>query len=591
MYNIYVEEKRNKKFENEEKERKKLFKYKEKFKSKKKLQIFYNNSFPYINCIGQIPILYTNYQNRVKEFITDMINPEHKIIIKDISKKVNNTRKDLMKDNIIRKPFIFKGYKSEEDRIKDAVYNNKLLYNIPDYPSPRSNNMKKDKNKDNSKDIIYNFNIDIQQRYNTINNNINDNSKTNNKLIDSKRKVSMSDVNIFHPKRRKSIYNMEIDSEDNNQNIIRLTIFEKKLLKNLSKNNSIYQPQMRYKPRTDLERVYDILNLQSLKENDKQVIERQLTNVDLYTYKRPKEILEGKKDKRIKVNNDGRSYNILPNPIIIEQKKEMEKMQHNKAIYGSRNLFYEPKNNDKKLWARKGNLNLEARKILISYHYKTHFKATEEIQFNIKKKSDSTDYNTKLNTYLMIPNLFNNIYNEKIQKNHKVINLKKNQFRNKSYNNYNLDYSALDKKEDLFKFGEDAYKSDEEIDDSEYIQMFQNNPNLKNQSKKPNSNSMKNLFNLAFKKEEKPDEEDKRKSEDNNNNRYNRDFMENRKHGNYIVDDKNIHEIAKLILDECHVNSPKSKFNNTSLKTRNGKTMITKGLSVDEFLKKHCLSE
>ena len=155
-----------------------------------------------------------------------MINPEHKIIIKDISKKVNNTRNDLMKDNIIRKPFIFKGYKSEEDRIKDAVYNNKLLYNIPDYPSPRSNNIKKDKNKDNSKDIIYNFNIDIQQRYNTINNSDNNSNKTNNKLIDSKKKISMSDVNIFHPIKN-SIYNDKIDSEDNNQNKIRLTIFEK----------------------------------------------------------------------------------------------------------------------------------------------------------------------------------------------------------------------------------------------------------------------------------------------------------------------------------------------------------------------------
>ena len=518
-----------------------------------------------------------------------MTNPEHKIIIKDISKKVNNTRNDLMKDNIIRKPFIFKGYKSEEDRIKYAEYNNKLLYNIPDYPSPRNNNIKKDQNKDNSKDIIYNFNIDIQQRFNTINSNDNANNKINNKLIDLKKKVNMSDANIFRPKRN-SIYNEKNDSEDYNQNKIRLTIFEKKLLKNLSKSNSIYQPQMRYKPRTDLERVYDILNLQSLKEDDRQVIERQLTNVDLYTYKRPKEILEGKKEKRNKVNNDGKTYNILPNPIIIEQKKEMENMKHHKAIYGSRNLFYEPKNNDKKLWARKANLNLEARKLLSLYHYKTHFKATEEIQFKIKKKSDSTDNNAELNSYFMIPNLFNTLNNEKIKKNHKVINLKNNQFRNKSYNNYNLNYSELDKKEDLFNFSEDVYKNDEEIDDNEYIKLFQNNPNLKTKSIKPNSNSMKNLFNLAFKKE-KLDEDDKRKSEESNNYRYSRDFMENRKHGNYIVDDKNIHEVAKLILDECHVNSSKSKFNNTSLKTRNGKTMITKGLSVGEFLKKHCLSE
>jgi hypothetical protein len=190
----------------------------------------------------------------------------------------------------------------------------------------------------------------------------------------------------------------------------------------------------------------------------------------------------------------------------------------------------------------------------------------------------------------MIPNLFNTLNNEKIKKNHKVINLKNNQFRNKSYNNYNLNYSELDKKEDLFNFSEDVYKNDEEIDDNEYIKLFQNNPNLKTKSIKPNSNSMKNLFNLAFKKE-KPDEDDNRKSEESNNYRYSRDFMENRKNGNYIVDGKNIHEVAKLILDECLVNSSKSKYNNTSLKTRNGKTMITKGLSVEEFLKKHCLSE
>ncbi len=34
MYNLYVEEKRNKKFETEEKEKRKFFRYKQKFKSK-----------------------------------------------------------------------------------------------------------------------------------------------------------------------------------------------------------------------------------------------------------------------------------------------------------------------------------------------------------------------------------------------------------------------------------------------------------------------------------------------------------------------------------------------------------------------------
>ena len=53
---------------------------------------------------------------------------------------------------------------------------------------------------------------------------------------------------------------------------------------------------------------------------------------------------------------------------------------------------------------------------------------------------------------------------------------------------------------------------------------------------------------------------------------------------------KNIHSTARLILDECKVHSIKSKFNNSSLKSKNGKTMITKGLSVDQFLKKYNLN-
>ena len=52
-----------------------------------------------------------------------MSNPEHQIVVKDITTKVNNPRVDLMKDEVMQKPFIFKGYKSEDDRIKDAIYN------------------------------------------------------------------------------------------------------------------------------------------------------------------------------------------------------------------------------------------------------------------------------------------------------------------------------------------------------------------------------------------------------------------------------------------------------------------------------------
>ena len=227
------------------------------------------------------------------------------------------------------------------------------------------------------------------------------------------------------------------------------------MLNELAKKNAIYQPKMKFRARTDLERVYDILNLQSLKENDRQIVERQLTNIDLYTYKRPKELLSEKK-KKFRINHDGRSYDILPNPIIEEQKKKKEILQNKKKIYGDKHLYYEPKNNYNKLWARKDNLNSEARKLLSFYHYKTHFKATEEMQFKVNnKKSDSDctvpEENT-INTCLMIPNLFNSENLEIRDKDTKqIINLKNHFNNNSSKCNSKFDYSELDKKVDLIK--------------------------------------------------------------------------------------------------------------------------------------------
>ena len=169
---------------------------------------------------------------------------------------------------------------------------------------------------------------------------------------------------------------------------------------------------------------------------------------------------------------------------------------------------------------------------------------------------------------------------------------------NKSNEQY-LNYIELDKKKDLFNFGEDLYRESEDNykvkDYDELTKNYQNNPIFDNKIiVKPNAISMKNLSEIAFKKVEKGHEsENEEKSEDFEekttngiNERYN---MEKR--GKKILDDENIHDTAKKILDECNIYSTKSKFNNAFHKSRAGKTMITKGLSVKEFLKKHCLSE
>ena len=78
-------------------------------------------------------------------------------------------------------------------------------------------------------------------------------------------------------------------------------------------------------------------------------------------------------------------------------------------------------------------------------------------------------------------------------------------------------------------------------------------------------------------------------------------LVKNKKH---ILDENNIvignevyvkgtqfDKIADKVLEICNVYRGKSKHNNTSLKARSGKTMITQGMTVRQFEKKYNLNE
>ena len=77
--------------------------------------------------------MYKNYEKRVKNFIIEMNEPDTKIEIKDYEERINNPKTDLLVEKEIQKPFIFKGYTTEEDRIKDSIKRNRYLFNLPDY--------------------------------------------------------------------------------------------------------------------------------------------------------------------------------------------------------------------------------------------------------------------------------------------------------------------------------------------------------------------------------------------------------------------------------------------------------------------------
>ena len=482
--------------------------------------------------------MYKNYEARVKEFITEMTNPSSKIVLTDLSEKIDNTRTERLKQNSLKKPFVFKGYLTELDRIRNTERNNKLLYNLPDYPDRYSQK----KRKISPPPQKFNFNIETP------------------------------DKKEFKPN------NILANSMDKRRLNGRMSITEKNQLISLIKKDAILQPQMRFRARTDLERVYDALNGNYLRKSEREIIERQLKNIDLFNYKKPKEILK-EKTRNIEypnIDNDNKSDDA--------KAKKAFKETEIQNIYGPSNVYFDPKKNDKKPWARKDNLNKEARRFLSLYHVKTYFKATEEIaEYQPKNK------NKIKGTCFLLPHLLPKNFNRN------TIDTNENSDRsNYTMGNTNFNYSQkmvdYSDNDDCFNFAEEHQK--EELDEEknmDYDYKSKNNNPILTEKVKFDPKKVDLVTKLAF-------HENKNYGDENSEN-----MLNSKKNGDEEMDtihgisqdniENNMNLTAKKILSECKVTSQKSRYNDTNHKTNEGKTMITKGMSIDEFRNKYNLKE
>ena len=433
-----------------------------------------------------------NYERRVKDFIIEMSNPETRIEINDITEKILNPKVDLSETKEIQKPFIFKGYSTELDRIKDTVNNNRYLYNLPDYD-------------------------DVIKKAHSV--------KKSPKLT-KKRDLSVS--------------------QDR-------------------KNDYIIQPQMRFKPRTDLERVYDTLNGYQYSENEKQVIERQLRKINLYDYK--KSPLESYKNNAISRSNknDNNNDSYTKNKLI----EEKDKNYKNSRPLNTK-LYYTPMrtSENSKPWERKTDLNDEAYNILKSYHQKLHFKAAKEIACNtIKNQKKTKSINNKTSLFLL-PNL-----------NHRNYFLKTNTYRDP-------DLSDLENEINDIKFNDDKETKNE----VEYKNNI--NPLTVKEKIPPPKETMKYLKKMAFQNipiitKDKDSESDLIKMNVNS-----AADDDNVVIGKQVFNKKKqFGAITNKVLDTCNVWTKKSMFNDTFLKKGNGKTMITQGMTLVDFENKYNLKE
>jgi len=445
-----------------------------------------------------------------------MTLPDRKIVIQDKTKKITNSRAYLLNEKPgNKKPFIFKGYKTEADRIKDTERNNRYLFNLPDPPEKED---KKEKIKS---------------------------------LSPPSNKINLNPEQIHYITKRMSVVNYSD-------------------LKNIDyyyKNNIILQPEMRFKARTDLERVYDALSTKVDRNNEKNILNRQLKSIDLLSFKKADDYLKASQiylKKKNKINNiedeeneeenKGKGYKILPNPLIQQQKKNKSKKKV-KGIYQIPKYYYIPK--DDIPWIKKKNLNVEAKGMLEEYHQKTHFKAAEEIaenKINTKNKLHKT-----VNSTSFLP----------------ILTLSEN---DKEFNNMK-DYE-----------NEDKNYNTEQIE--LYEKKYNYNPLHKPKNEIVNKDKMKLLTQLAF------TNNDEKKVEVIDENKY--DINQKKQLvdentvliGNELLYKQNQFDIiANRVLNLCHYYNKKSIHNPKRLKKGDGKLMMTRGLTVEQFEKKYNLEE
>ena len=328
--------------------------------------------------------MYENYEKRVKDFVIDMTNPDSIIERKDVTEKITNTREEIMNELFAKypekkKPLVFRGYINEHDRIEDTIKNNKYLYFLPDYEKIKQEKKKLKTLNKSSSPINKNLN------YKKITN-IMKPPSLDKKDIKEKRKIINGNYKISSHKNLEEMHLVNKIQDDTNDKLIS-------------------QPTMRYKPRTDLERVYDALNTYNFNtvEKSRDIIERQLKSINLYDYKRPGDSLNNE-DKMGKENYI-KNYNTRSNLVSKSVRNGTKKRPFD--LYKKSTLYYNPKNYEFKPWQRKEDLNNEAYNLLSPYHYKTHFKAAEEIAESNYK------YDKKNYSVFLLPNLLPNYYAKK----------------------------------------------------------------------------------------------------------------------------------------------------------------------------------
>lgn len=151
-------------------------------------------------------------------------------------------------------------------------------------------------------------------------------------------------------------------------------------------NQGKLQIEFRYKPRTDLERIFDEINKNSFRKLDKRILDNHMREIQSRKSHRSTDSFHkmnknyNNKDDNRSFDNEGSFFNENHNEIDeylndlrLKKEEEKKKMSNDKI---------------KKLYNRNKDLNQESKKILDELHHKTHFKAVSTIANHYKERGN-----------------------------------------------------------------------------------------------------------------------------------------------------------------------------------------------------------
>lgn len=181
----------------------------------------------------------------------------------------------------------------------------------------------------------------------------------------------------------------------NNFNLEMLKTEEANLVKNPIKQPSFLQPSMRFKPRTDLERIYDEIEKNRVGIMDRSILKKQLSKLELNKAKRKEKEKEDDgesldennpfytgplRKKNNKKDQTKELLNEINDPLFLD--KDMDKEIFEKDFMTTTNFHTtttnittkNQTNSTTKYLKRKQVDNSKAKELLKELYYKTHFK-------------------------------------------------------------------------------------------------------------------------------------------------------------------------------------------------------------------------